>query len=91
MKTKVYETKTIGGVWFVIYVTENKNENILKIEDRLNKKYISYKISDNYIVRLIRIMEQNTYASGHDMALIINKKCRNLKIDLNWKNWIVEF
>ena len=92
MNLKIYERKTIGGTWFAIYVTENKNENLLKVEDRLNKKEIAYEISDAYILKLIRILEssENGYADGFEMANVINRKCRNLNIDLSWSNWVVE-
>ena len=97
MKKQVFETKMIGGLYFRIYVDifqedifkENvfkENENILEISDDLNNKKIEYVIPDSYVVKLIRLMQHNCYANGFEMADLLNRKCRKLKIDLSELN-----
>lgn len=94
MKKQVFETKTIGGLYYRIYVDifqkdifkENvfkENGNILEISDDLNNKKIEYAIPDSYVVKLIRLMQHNRYADGFEMADLLNRKCRKLKIDLS--------
>lgn len=94
MKKQVFETKTIGGLYYRIYVDifqkdifkENvfkENKNILEISDDLNNKKIEYVIPDSYVVKLIRLMQHNRYADGFEMADLLNRKCRKLKIDLS--------
>lgn len=92
MKKQVFETKTIGGLYFRIYVDIfqedifKENENILEISDDLNNKKIEYVIPDSYVVKLIRLMQHNRYANGFEMADLLNRKCRKLKIDLSELN-----
>ena len=94
MKKQVFETKTIGGLYYRIYVDifqkdifkENvfkENKNILEISDDLNNKKIEYVIPDSYVVKLIRLMQHNRYADEFEMADLLNRKCRKLKIDLS--------
>lgn len=92
MKKQVFETKTIGGLYFRIYVDIfqedifKENENILEISDDLNNKKIEYVIPDSYVVKLIRLMQHNRYANGFEMADLLNRKCGKLKIDLSGLN-----
>ena len=92
MKKQVFETKTIGGLYFRIYVDIfqedifKENENILEISDDLNNKKIEYVIPDSYVVKLIGLMQHNRYANGFEMADLLNRKCRKLKIDLSELN-----
>lgn len=93
MKKQVYEIKTIGGLYYRLYVDifhegiskENvfkENDNILEISDDLNNRKIEYTIPDSYIVKLIRLMNHNCFADGFEMADLLNRKCRKLNIDL---------
>lgn len=81
MQKKIYERETLGRMVFAIYVTGTENENILKITNLGDGEEYFKTISDTYVLRIIRILEHNTYANGIEMTEIISKKCRNLKLE----------
>ena len=83
MRKKIYEEMVGGNNFWTIYVTENRNRNVLEIHNNSEgKTFKSDWIYDSDILKLIRLLNEYKYSfiKFDDLIKKINSRCRHLKI-----------
>lgn len=85
MKRKIFNELVGGNVRWNVYITENRNKNILTVHNQSMGKtvYTNEEITDNDVFKLVRLLNDLKYEHSikvEDVIKKVNKTCRHLDI-----------